>query len=105
MSTPKYAVGDIVEFAGNKAVITNVHEEDYFFGTETSYYTYDLEYTGSGATQNSVTEAALQLIFRKEDVTVRNKLCECGAWATGFNKDEHSFWCPAYGMEPVKERK
>jgi hypothetical protein len=104
MRISEYNEGDLVEFAGNKAIVREVHEDNYFFNSEHIYYTYDIEFTENGAIQKGVNEPALKLIS-KAKTTNRDKLCECGAWATGSNKDEHSRWCPAYGLEPLKENK
>ena len=99
---PKYAVGDLVEFAGQQAKITGVHEEDYFFGHAHLYYTYDLQFVAGGE-QKGVTEPALSLLHRANNATVNSRLCECGAWAIHWATNEHSRWCPAFNLFKPRE--
>lgn len=102
----KYNVGDLVEFAGQKAIIKAVHEEDYFFGHNHLYYTYDLEYTDDSGGQKGVTEAALTLLMGSSNAKINEKrICECGAWAIHWAAEEHARYCPAYSLFNYKERK
>lgn len=97
----KYKVGDEVEMFGNRAKIVRVHEAQYFSWGDSLHFLYDIEFT-SGAHQAGVMESALTAVNKKRRL---GRLCECGAWATGTNCDEHSYWCPASGLEPYKEKK
>jgi hypothetical protein len=102
----KFNEGDLVEFAGNRATVTKVHEDHYFYGAGAGYYTYDLEYTSDGAIQKAVVEAALTLIRAADTPAKQEKrICECGAWATGSNRDEHSWWCPEKPFTPYKVKR
>jgi hypothetical protein len=106
MSQSKYGEGDLVEFAGNRAIVTKVHEDHYFYGGDQPYYTYDLEYTNDGAIQKGVVEPALSLIRASErPVKPEKRMCECGAWATGSNSNEHSWWCPEKPFTPYKVKR
>lgn len=105
MSTAKYKVGDLVEFNEQKATITKVNEEDYFFSINQPYYTYDLELT-VGGTLSGIAESALTLVKSGEFIkTKNNKYCECGAWAVSWAFDEHSYWCNASMYTKPKENK
>ncbi len=100
----KYKQGDVVEFGGQKAKVIAVNEEDYFFGDDHTYYTYDLEFFSDGCIQKGVTEPALQGIVTAEPVKKR-RLCECGAWSVAWASEEHSDWCPGKFFTPHKEKK
>lgn len=99
----KYNVGDFVEFAGQKAYITKVVEEDYFYGTNNHYYLYDLEFT-DGVIQKGVSEPAISLIKAGAAQPVDNgkRICECGAWAVQWGAEHHSRWCPAFGLYTLR---
>lgn len=102
MSMPKHAVGDIVEFGGQRAKVLAVNEEDYFFGTDHTYFTYDLEFFNDGKVQKGVTEPAIQGIVTAQ---AYKRLCECGAWSVHWANEEHSDWCPAKFFTPHKEKR
>lgn len=97
--TNKYNVGDFVEFAGQKATITKVTEEDYFFGANSFYYLYDLEFT-DGVMQKGVSEPAISLIRANAADVAKDikRICECGSWAVHWGTEHHSRWCPAHGL-------
>lgn len=102
---PKFKVGDLVDFCGNTGKVVKVEEHHYFYGGDAAYFLYDVEYVRGGSI-TQVSESALHLISTAEPEIVKPKRrCECGAWATGSNADEHSRWCPEALYTPLKEKK
>lgn len=81
-------------FNGKQVVVKEVVEHPHFYAPHGAYYDYVVQTTDGletyTASEQSLTEAEK-----------RTNLCECGAWAVHWAKNNHSAWCP---MDKLWER-
>lgn len=99
----KFNVGDEVIFRSIRARVTKVYERQYFYGAETPYWMYDIEYA-EGGVLDEVMESALSPVDSNGlgEIPKPKRLCECGAWAVNWASENHSYWCPAYRQPALR---
>lgn len=103
MTSPKFMVGDTVEFCGNTAIVRVAKENFYFLPANSPYFMYDIELVASGHLCE-VSEAALTLISRNYaekplSFTPKNdNMCVCGAYSIHWMHGHHAPYCPLGGI-------